>query len=227
MNKTVVLLVLLLQSTSLAWSQEPETVDRRYVSYAGPHSHGWSSASDSLFDAVASNQAVMDLFADLLRGRRTTDRPWKPEVALWWLAQNGSTRYLDVFVQWADSVRTDTPSRANRVALGLGVHASQPVARDRLLRLAESFPTHERAVVKALHWVNDPPAHDLLEALVEQGMSPQSRASAVGFLEPPPASSRPRRLGCSSREVFRSVRGQAYQCLDRPTRTLDEERHQP
>lgn len=183
--------------------------------YAANPVEGVTSFPAEIRARVAGDPRLMQAYADLLEGRRTSPFPWDTNTVVWWLAESGDPRWLPVFLRIA---RTDEPNLDlfAKAAYGLARHAANPAARERLVALSGTTDRMQRFFVSTvLGHVNDEPARGVLRQMDDRVMGPQARDQRTRVLR-----GRGRAQGrgswpCPEDETFQADGAGVFRCVAR------------
>jgi hypothetical protein len=126
--------------------------------------HGVSSFSPVMRDRIASDSAIIRLYADILEGREPEPDYWYPSVALWWLAESRDPQYVPLFVRFTESESASEEFSA--AAYGLAQHANLAVAAQRLRELAATASRAQKVeIAVALMYVNSNATRAILQLM--------------------------------------------------------------
>lgn len=204
-----------LLSVGSARGAAAQAVDEDGLRYASNPIEGVAVFSPEVRARVAGDARLMQAYADLLEGRRTSPFPWDTNTVVWWLAESGDPRWLPVFLRFA---RADEPDldRFAKAAYGLARHAANPAARERLAALSGAPHRLQRFFVSTvLGHVNDEPARGVLRQMNDGTLGPRARDQRTRVLR-----GRGRAQGrgswpCHEDETFQADGAGVHRCVAR------------
>jgi hypothetical protein len=197
-----------------ARAQAP-TGDDELLGYASMWLHGVGSIPDSIRTRVATNPRALQLYADVLEGRRAQPREWSVGTALWWLAEGGDARYLPLFLRYTAQPTAAWDPGLQESIYGLARHAASPAAAARLRELGRRG--RERwlrvSVAGPLILINEEPTRALLREILGDDLPATQRQAAQKALAGPAARPGSGRVPCAPSQKFGPDSTGAYRCI--------------
>ena len=180
-RRAMLVMLIAMPNATLAIAQS--SVDPDLIAYARPPVHGFGAYSQVERERISQDPRAMQFFAALLEGRVPGAVGWDSAVVIWWLAENGSSSFLPVFLK---ASRASRPATVVSGVYGLVRLASMPEAARRLREIVRTGSEGMRQnTVALLAAVNDASARSVLNESMSLGLSASERALAFEALRRP------------------------------------------